>query len=560
MMHRDGAALHRAVTGALESGRPERAFDACVEAARTHRAPSVRRYAARLLGTVAPKVPVSARTHARRGLARGLVDPWAVPLPRPGVVAFPTVRGECGGCADDCFVHVHIQPWKSPNDGLPDDLCPASLAAIVDALAAARTLEGRDTTFRVRFEGPAGWSGDSAGLAVALAAVSALRGQAVPDRVVATGRVAPDGAVHAVGHLTAKATLLRAARPRARMLVATGNADGDPGRVPVADLAAACVAAWGDDAGLDLDTALPQVREQFRQGQWVQAAVLADTLLADPELEDEERAELLGMRLAAANHSGDATQGAELAARLDAVLTRGVPAAKAVQAMGHLAIRALDDLNIDAAETLAEEAGGLLAPDAAAQVHALGPLALVRRLQGRFEESVALRRRSLALAERTERPRCLGDLSAALLHAGQAEAALEQAEAALAAVDRMRRRRGYRDLTRPFIRYHQARALRANGRIEVAREIFAEVSAVPGLTPSLFAFLALCELDGEAGLARLEERHGSMPGFLQELPILRALFDRSRARLGDEAAGRRLCAMLGLPAEAVEEAGRRLPY
>lgn len=559
-MYRDGAALHRAVTGALAAGRPERAFDDCVEAARSHRAPSVRRYAARLLGTVAPKVPMSARTDARRGLARGLVDSWAVPLPRPGVVAFPTVRGECGGCADDCFVLVHVQSWEAPEDGLPDDLSSASRTAIADALAAARTLEGRDTTFQVRLEGPAGWSGDSAGLAVALAAVSALRGQAIADRVVATGRVAPDGAVHSVGHLTAKATLLRAARPRARMLVATGNADGDPGRVPVADLAAACVAAWGDDAGLDLYSALPKARERFTQGKWVEAARLADTLLAEPELEDEARAELLGMRLAAANHSGDAAQGAELAARLDAVLSRGVPAAKAVQAMGHLAIRALDDLNIDAAETLAQQAGALLPPHHAARMHALGPLALVRRLQGRFDASVALRRRSLGVAERTEHPRCLGDLSAALLHAGQAKAALEQAEAALAAVEQLRWRRGYRDLTRPFIRYHQARALRANGHVDAAREIFTEVSAVPGLAPSLFAFLAQCELDAEGGLARLEERHGSMPGFLQALPILRALFDRSRARLGDEAAGRRLCALLGLPADAVEEAGRRLPY
>ena len=553
-------ALGRTVRAALEAGRPERALDHCAAAARGAPDFRVRRHAALLLAAVAPRVPVAARTSARRGAVRGLLDPWPEPPATVGAVAFPTVRGECGGCTDDCFVVARVSISAAAGDDLPAGLDPTTRAAVQAALAAARALTQSDAGLALRVDGPGGWRGDSLGLAVALAAVSALTGRRVPHDIVATGRVTAAGRVEAVGHLPAKSTLLREARPRARMLVAQANHDQDPKRTPVSDLDGARAEVWRLGTGQDLDVALDQVRSRFKEGRWLEAAGLAASLGGQVELEDSERVELLGMQLAAANHSGDATHGTELEAELEALLAAGLRGEAAAQALGSLAVKAVDALDADTAEGLAERAISLLPADSEHLVHALGPMALVRRLQGRFEASVALRRRSLGLAHRTEHPRCLGDLSAALLNAGHPAEALAQAEAALATLDGMRRRPGYRETTRPFVRHHQARALAANGRVTEARAIFAEVAAFPGLAPSLFAHLADCALDPEAGLARVEQHQDRQPAFIRDLPIIDALYARARAQLGDARAAARLCTLLGLPGDAVHEAGRRLPY
>ena len=149
-----------------------------------------------------------------------------------GQAMFPAV-------APDGVIEVRVQVVRTASS--VDDVCAPSGAAdaVADALFAVRAYVGVVGGFQVRFTPDQGWDGGSCGLAVALAAVSALKDAPVRACVWATGRVARDGVLQPVEALWEK-------RAGARdLLEPLHGYRGSPGSIPVGTLAAAVDHAFG---------------------------------------------------------------------------------------------------------------------------------------------------------------------------------------------------------------------------------------------------------------------------------------------------------------------------
>ena len=78
------------------------------------------------------------------------------------------------------------------------------------------------------------------------------------------------------------------------------------------------------------------------------------------------------------------------------------------------------------------------------------------------------------------------------------------------------------------------------------------------LVPRIFVQLLDAELDHDLGAVTAAWQ--SLPAWVQDNPMVCALVERTRARLGDPAAALQLVGRFGLAAADVDEAGRRLPY
>ena len=538
--------LENDVQRQLDEGRPDLAWDVATRAWREG-TPRERFYARRLLGAVVSQVADAAWTSERAVTARDSGIDRRRPSAIVGRVAFPVVgQGRAGR-----FVAVDVR--LDDGDALPAGVSEPARSAAAGALEAARRLVP-GCHFRVDVQGTVDWNGTSWGLAVGLAAVSAAKVVALSDGVLATGELAADGRVLDVGHRQAKVQLLREARPRGRMLVPSGWEDVQrPG-------VRRCLSlddAWGHiaPAGRDLDASLEHVRRLEREGRWSDAAVEAEVLL-DEDLEDAERGELLVLLQVAANHLADAVaqrRWCEALARLGDVDLDEVFVARA---LCNRVVHCVDRLDVAAAKALVEEASDR-SWGRAARVHLRGAEALVRTLTGDHQGALTLRKANVADAAVAERARCLGDLSDAWLRLGEAQRALDVVGDAQRLSEEVRRRRGYQVLTRSYLVLHEARALGALGRVGDALEVLRQAPGAAGLDPQLRWRLLEAELRGDLGL--LEARWSAV-GVLADAVILCALFERSRARLGDDEGRNRLLAHDAFAGLSLEEAARRLPY
>lgn len=540
------SALRDAAERALKEGHPEQAWDIAA-AAREADSPRTRLYAAVLLRELAAKVPEAAWTEPRGKLARHLGIHRPAELESVGEMVFPAVDARGGGR----FVRAAVR--LIPGD---TDVLPVEHLRLRAALDAARALIGDPTQrFDVNFN-DLSWEGSSAGLAVGLAACSAARHMALSPMLAATGSLDADGRVGAVGFIPQKLQLRHLARPRCRLIVPRADAAQHPGVLPAASLREAL-----ELAGLrpveDVAEALDHLRKLDRQGDWSGAAREAAKLENHPELTDEERLELLLLRLLAANHSADRSQQTELAPRLDALLGQADIPELLARAIGSLAVTRLDALKPDGARQALALAEGRAWPKPL-RVHLDGPRALLATLEGRHEAALALRRDNLQHATTDERARCMGDLADALLRLHRPEEALGWADEALAHADQVQRRRGYQTMTTRYLRLHRARALAALGRRDEAVAALEPLRAASGLDPRIRAALLLVELeDDRAGLNALVD---ALPDYHRSNLLITALLDRSRARLGDAEAAARLCALPAFRGLDWEEAARRLPY
>lgn len=527
-------------------GRPERAWEEAADAWRGA-APRERVFARRLLARIVHRVPDAAWTAERAGFARRLGIDRIRPAPEVGRVAFPAVNDRKGR-----FVEVQVS--LAEQDEVPSGLPEAVVAAARDALEAVRRIEPGHR-FRVEVPSDVPWEGKSWGLAVALAALSAVRGHRVSDRVVATGKVAPGGQIEDVGHRQNKVKLLVEARPRARMLVPEGWRDVErPGVQRCATLSG----AWRElsPAEAAVDERLDEVAKLERGGRWTDAAALALALLEE-ELEDLERAKLLVVLHLDANHRADIDAQRKWDAELARVGPSGLDQVFAARALANRFVSSIDRLAPEEAESLLPLVDGR---DwrAEAVVHVRGAQALWMTLIGDHDGALRLREANAEVAPAAERARCLGDLADAWLRLGDPERALACVDEARAAAERAGRWRGYQELTKGFLVLHRARALRALGRDPEALDVLREAPGAIGPDPQLRWRLLEAEIRGDVGIA--EARWRSLPAWMLGSPVVQALFERTRARLGDGEAEASLLSRAVFGGLALAEAGRRLPY
>lgn len=536
---------------ALVNGRPERAWDIAAAAWQDSHG-STRHHARDMLGAILRRLPDAAMTEARRRTVAqlGLAQPDAVAV--PGVVAFPAVnRGLAGR-----FVEVRAEVLDGP--GMDEwiginRLARDTLGAGQEALEAVRTLEP-GLRFRISVDGT-GWSGESWGLAVALAALSAARSEAVSDRHVATGYVRADGQIDDVRHPLEKVQLLREARPRACMLAPpTWAGLGTPTLWPVTTLQE----AWGRLGGVDdVDRELRRIRELDQNGQWERAAARALNVLEDPMLSEEDEAEMRVLLATASSHAADHRRQQRWLDELDHEPLRRLREVLFARAIGIRAVAAVDALEPHRgheALALAEERDW----GAEARLHLRGPRALLATLRGEHQTALELRERNVRTTTPAERARCLGDLADALLRLGDAQRAHEVLSDALTTFRAVRRRRGYQRITSLYLQLHLARALAGLGNRDDALQAIAEAYPITGIDPALRLHLLQAELTGDRDA--VERRWQALPSWAIESPVIRALFERTRGRLGDDDARRQLVERPTFRGCDFDEAARRLPY
>jgi len=227
------------------------------------------------------------------------------------------------------------------------------------------------------------------------------------------------------------------------------------------------------------------------------------------------------------------------------------------RAIGTRAIAAIDRLAPDEARGILD-----LAQDRdwgpEAMLHLRGPRALLATLEGRHDEAVRLRTVSAETSPESERPRCLGDLADVLRRVGDLAAAAGAIDEALRLAGEVRRRRAYQHLTSPYLLLHEARVLHAMGDDAAALEVIHERPATVGPDPGLRFRLLEAEIRGD--LSMVEARFNALPKGLRSATVMQALFDRTRGRLGDEAAQARLIGWPVFEGCGFDEAARRLPY
>jgi len=538
--------LRTAVDGALTAGRPERAWDrAFVAWAGGNRAD--RHHAGQVLRWLAARLPDAAWIDDRRAQAGRVQAVLSLSPSEPGCVAFPAVGGDASR-----FVQVTVT--LADADDLPLVLDALTADAVRDALAAARRLRATESGLRVHFDAK-DWEGPSCGLAVALAAVSALDGVPISPCVAATGAVRPDGRIEDVGADHAKLELRREARPRARLLVPRSWGADEPAIVPVGDLAAAVAAATGtlDDP----EPLLQRVRTHDRAGEWIEAARVAEPLLDHPGLDEVERQRLIVLLILAANHGADPDARRRWTARLDPCRLAGRDLEAWARAVGSRVVAHVDALDpVGAREVLDLAPAERLAPDL--QVHWRGPAALLATLEGRHADALVLREANVADASADERPRCLGDLADALLRVGRLDEALAAADAGLVLAREHQRRRPYLARTGVYLALHRGRALLALGRTDEALAQVHAAAPLPGPDPRFRLQLLEAEARGSPDLA--ERAWRSLPAGLMREPLIHLLAWRSLRRLGRPQAAGALPDVAAFRGVSEEEIGGRLPY
>lgn len=534
--------LRQRVLARLYEGRPDLAFDEACEAASNGTARE-RCYAPMLIHDLAGRVPIAAWTRQRA--ARAPDHPGPANASEPGRVAFPAVPPL--GWHAGRFVTATARPALV--DSIP--LSGEAEAACRDALEAARAALGSQERFELTFD-HVDFEGSSCGLAVALAAVSVVRRVPIDPLLAATGRVRPDGHVAPVGSVEEKLRLSAEARPRGLLLVPGASGALGWRATSVDSLGAALAACTLPDGGLD--DLVDEFHKLDRAGDWLAAARLARRLADAHGLDDETRVKALAVRLAAANHDADAVAATEVGDEIATCLDLGVSDVVLARAIGSLAVRSIDRADTASAGEVLDLAKGR-AWQAPARIHLDGTEALLRVLEGRIDQAVALRRGNVEAAARSaELPRCLGDLADTLWRSGALDEAADTLARAFVALDEIPTQKAYLARTRAFLHLHGARIQRLRGEPDAARKHLGGAFALPGVDPRLRLRLEAAHLEEDA--AQVEE---AMRG-LRGVAVLDALADRTLAILGDTGAEDRLRAFLRAPDASLDVLSRRLPY
>lgn len=542
----------------LQEGHPDRVFDELCAARLAPRPDVAAAVTAReLLPCVLEQLPRSAFGREREEKLRRLGLPLPPPRSASGRVEFPVVRGAEGRLARvDALVLS-----DGPDDQLPEGLCEEAEHALRAALRAARRgLSGGAATrgVRVTFNLAPPPQGRSCGLAVALAVRSALCRLPIPDDLAATGEVWEDGTIQAVSSMPTKLRLHRAARPAGRLLAHSSQAPADDslllGVLHLDDALERLGAA-----NLDLEHELDAVRSAFKVGSWAAAAERAERLVEQPVLSEGERAELLLVLLAAANHRGAQEQARELRGLLQPLVsTGGVSASLAARALAYMTITAVDRFAVEEAEATLALASTLALPQGdEGWLHLRGAEATLATLRGDFARATLLRRENAAAAPEAERPRCLGDLADALRRSGDLAAGQEALGQAFGALKDMPPRRvAYRDSMRRFLHLHAARLALASGGSAAAAAHLRDARGATG--PEVVAALEEALLAPDLA-ARLQQIDQALPAH-QSAPIFAALRARARHLAGEATAAAQLAACMGLPDVPVAQLCLRLPY
>lgn len=535
----------------LRGGRPERAWDV-LTSLYTDGASEPWMAAGRMLPWVAERMPGSAWTRARKAVARQA----AVQIPGPraviGQADFPAV-----GPAGDRFVGATVMAGTGP---APAELPAETRAAIDDALLAARSYCGKDPPLRVNLS--SGVGGRSCSLAVGLATISLLQGIPIGDGIVASGDLRADGTVGPVEEIGRKLALRASARPGAVLLVPPDVHSDFVHVAPVRTLAEA--AAWiRARPSFDLQEDLHGALLAFSQARLPEAARSALRLVDEPGLFDDERAGLLAILLAVANHAGDTAGAERWSGRIGALAEARVPSHVLVPALSHCAVAAIDCFDRTRAALLLQRAEALHdRADKTSGLHLRGTQALLAVLEGQLDLALSLREENLCHASEDELPRGLGDLADTHLRRGDrhaARAAIEQALQVLTGPQR--RRHGYIRRTEPHLRLHAARICRALGESKEGLHHAAQGMALAlGPDPRFRLELeqALLQEEGASGVTR---RWAEMRGELGPSPIFHALFLRACLEGGDLAPAKELARLMGLD-ERTEPSVLclRLPY
>lgn len=532
--------LRDAVRSHVAAHRVDRAWDCAAEAFASD-SKQVSSYAQNLLRYLVPKLPEAAWTKARLQLCAEVGATCPPTRQRVGQVSFPVVCGSEGHFVTVCAT-------TAPKRSILGQTDPRTRSAINDAIDAAHAITGRRDELEISFS-DTDWTGGSCGLAVAIAACSALTGQAVSRSLSATARVKPSGEVVAVDHLDAKLRLRGEAQPLGQLLVAKGSCSSHLAVVEQGTLSAA-LEHLRLDRELAVDEQLERIRSFDRRSQWRKAAQRAEVLLAEPELEDNERIELLAIALTAANHDADVPRQQRLLEQVDILVAHDTSFASA-RAIATLAVADLDLGHGERAEAF------LLShldrfTSAKALIHLEGTLALLRTRQGDLEGAEVLRRRNCERTIASERGRCLGDHADILRRLGRYQEALEQVEAGITATKDGTRRRAYQVTTQPFLNLHRARILIALNRSDEAAPILEQLGAMEGRDPALRARLELAVLRGDRSAVERERSGG-------DSPVIELMLDRALALLGDADATSRLEQHLGSTAP-VQQLIHRIPY
>lgn len=540
---------------ALDEGRPERAWD---QAAAAYSSGSMRErvFARRQMAAVLDRMPEAAWTEPRRRAAEGAGLTPARPVDRIGVMAFPAVDASGVGR----FVEVRVGTAEGDADLLPEGLDQHTTDALREALDGARhTLLDARVRFSIQMDEVHSWNGPSAGLAVALGAVSAARALPLSPLVAATGQVSASAHVHGVGLLREKLRLRHEARPHARMLVPSDEIPRHPSALPVYTLNQA-MSTLGVRGQANVAEAARRASQLDAQGDWIGAARGAEAVVDDPDLTDDERLDMMVLLLAAANHLADRGAAERWSARLSAtaqILDPDEGTEGLARAIGSRVVHRIDALDPAAARRELALAEGR--PwRSSSRVHLLGPAALLATLTGDLAGALDLRRAGLKRADVDQRGRCMADLGDALLRLGRAEEALELVDRALELGATSRRWTGYQDLSARYLHLHRARALAALGLPHEARAALEHPLRSPGLDPWLRAALLLAEINQDRGEVEAVRRR--LPDWASKSPLVGALVDRSLARLGHAEASARLLATHPFEGLDLAEAARRLPY
>ncbi len=533
------------VLQSVEDGRPSAAIHAALEGMRS--GPARERHAARrLLGWCAEHLPPEAWTAETRAAALQVGLTVEQGAPEVGVMRFPAVRGSEGRLIRVQARRVH----RGTAGGIFCTASPSQRPIVEHAVEIARAATGHADPIEVSFDHH-DWDGPSAGLAIAVAVWSAMKDTPLEPHMSCTGALGIRGEVLDVGHRSAKLRLLE--RPEAVLLTPSTWPGSDPRELPVGSLAEALDALDPRSVG-DVDRALEQVRATSARGAWAHAARSALALLDGGDLEGDEPVEMLAIVMRASTATcSDALQGRCLKAAAGIPHLADLDAG--VRLVGSAAVAAIDRLDLHTALDWLE-----LVPEDAVRPHlrphVFGPLAMVRILQGRREEALVVRRRSLELAPPSERARCLGDVSDVLRRLGRLDEALGAAEQAIDLAHGTSRRRAYQEQSVAHLILHHARALAALKRRDAALDALERGRPGPGIDPAFRYALLRAELLEAPAL--VDEACARLPILVESVPILRVLRWRTRVLLGLEANRPPEEPLSAAPTDL--EAGLRIPY
>jgi hypothetical protein len=310
------------VRALFDMGRPGAAFDhffaGGVESLSPPELREIRLRAAELIRQMPPACFGTQRldrlTSFGALLEGGVVPRTFARVPRR--IAFPIVIPN--DAAGDSFVDVTVSLGGSRSDEVPgeDRLDAAAVEAVRDALDAVRTRYRSEQRFVVTLP-DLDIEGASLGLAVALAAVSALTGWLLDERWAATGRVGAGGQIDPVGHMDRKRALRASERPASRMLGPAQGLLAEEGWIGVASLEDAVAQVFAPDLAAARRDYLAWAEDASRYAErrrFAGAGVSHDKLASlalehvyvEPDLESDE-----SRRRAAAAH--ERPEGARLA-------------------------------------------------------------------------------------------------------------------------------------------------------------------------------------------------------------------------------------------------------